>query len=49
MKEDQKLNLICRMAGNIFNDSRMTHTQAIKHAIKLFEIAEEQLKEKENG
>lgn len=35
----QRLNLICRMAGNMYNHETMTHAQAVMDAIKLYNSA----------
>ena len=44
---DKKLNLICRMAGNIFsgNYEEATPIQCVVHAMDIYNDAEQQLKE----
>lgn len=45
MKPDQKLNLICRMAGNIFSGGSTNPEGAAKYAIEIFNEVEKQLEE----
>ena len=49
--EDKKLNLICRMAGNIFsgNYEEATPSQCVVHAMNIYNDAEQRLKEENNS
>jgi len=49
MKQDQLQNLLCRMAGNIFNEKTMTHATAAEHAIRIFLSVESILEQTNNG
>lgn len=45
MKPDQKLNLICRTAGNIFSEGSVSSNDAVRFALKIFKEVEKQLDE----
>lgn len=43
MKADQKINLICRMAGNIFSGGDSTQEESVGHALEIFDWAEKHI------
>lgn len=45
MKADQRLNLICRMAGNIASSGEYNSIDAVMMAIEIVELAERELAE----
>jgi len=46
MKQDQELNLISRMAGNIFSKGAATPKEAAKFALEIYLEVQKQIKEK---
>lgn len=48
MKEDQKINLICRIAGNIASGD-YTRKSVIDLAFEIFERVEKRVKEESEG